>query len=87
VKIGEDILLNHKSIKKDIEAFKSDFGAAKWEQSGKDIGDALALVLFGKNAQGTFGDEEELTMPENQYNAYLVLAGYAYLHQAGSDAF
>jgi len=31
VQIGKDILLNHKSIKKDIEAFKTDFAAQSWE--------------------------------------------------------
>jgi len=81
VKIGEDILINRKSIKKDIEAFKSDFGTAKWEQSGKDLGEALALVLFGKQSStDEESDTESETMPETEYNAYLILSGYAYLH-------
>jgi hypothetical protein len=83
--IGKDILLNGRSIKKDIAAFKTDFAASAWEQSGKDLGDALALVLFGKG--GLKVTTEESIMPANQYNAYNVLAGYAYIHQADSAVF
>jgi len=31
VQIGEDIIVNRKSIKKDIDAFKADFDAESWE--------------------------------------------------------
>ena len=48
VQVGKDILLNRKSIKKDIDSFKTDFAVKSFEQSGRDIGEALALVLFGK---------------------------------------
>lgn len=77
VQIGEDILLNRKSIKSDIDAFKADFAAESWEQAGKDIGDAVALVFFGK-VRGVSG--ESSTKSDNQYNAYQTLAGYAVIH-------
>lgn len=77
VQIGKDLLVNHRSIKKDIESFKTDFAASSWEKSGRDIGDALALVLFGKGSSDVTGDQTKST---TEYNAYLVLAGYAYLH-------
>jgi len=80
--VGWDILVNRKSIKKDIEALKTDFAAAKYEQAGKDIGNALALVLFGK-VSAEAGDES--TKDEAEYNAYVILAGYAAIHKASDD--
>lgn len=46
--IGKDILLNGRTIKKEITASISDYNAQNYEQMGKDIGEALSLVLFGK---------------------------------------
>jgi len=70
-------LVNHKSIKKDIESFKDDFSNSRWETAGRDIGDALALVLFGKGK----GEMAEVSVKStDEYNAYLILAGYSFLH-------
>jgi hypothetical protein len=45
--------LNGVSIKKDIDSFKSDFASSNWEQSGRDLGDAIALILFGRQKAST----------------------------------
>lgn len=82
VQVGKDLLLNGRSIKKDISAGISDFDAELFEQSGKDFGEALSLVLFGKPKRDTID-----TLPSDYYNAYLAVAGYATLYQPTSDDF
>jgi len=82
VQVGKDLLLNGRSIKKDISAGISDFDAELYEQSGKDFGTALSLVLFGKPKRDSID-----TLPSDYYNAYLAVAGYATLYQPTSDDF
>lgn len=81
--IGKDILLNGRSIKNDIQAAISDFNNSNFEQMGKDIGEAAALVIFGKPHKEF--DCSLTTISSNEYNAYLNLAGYAYIHKATDE--
>lgn len=46
--VGKDILVNGKNIYSDITDGMSAYSSKNYNKFGRDIGDALALVLIGK---------------------------------------
>lgn len=84
VHIAEDIRLNGVAIQADIAAFQKYLDAQKWEEAGRALGDALALVLFGKVETE---EGEVKTKSDREYNAYLVLAGFGTILNANDNDF
>ena len=74
VQIGKDILINKSSIKSDIDTSVADFKTGLYLESGEALGDAIALVFFGRGGRR---DGEFTTMPEESYNSYLAVSGFA----------
>jgi len=52
-------------------------------ESGEALGDAIALVFFGRGGRR---GEDMITIPEQSYNSYLALSGFAQAWEACSGA-
>jgi len=81
--MGKDILLNKESIKSDIDTSVADFKSGLFLESGEALGDALALVLFGRGGRR---DSEMVTMSADGYNSYLAMSGFAKAFGGCSDS-
>jgi len=66
--------LNKNSITDDIHTFTADLSAGLYLESGEALGDAIALVLFGRGGRR---EGEMTSIPSQSYNSYLAISGFA----------